>query len=526
MRKKVHGFGWRVARGAWSADRRCADSGGVWLAALLLGLTLELGWAAGPPPRPAEPAFPAPPPAENAVASTPTVIVLPTNPSPPAFIDYDGDGLADLLVIDASAKELLVYRQRSNGFPHDPDQVLGLPPQTVWVSLLEVDVHPGRELLFSTATGLVYSWQTAGRFEAEQRPLIHASQVFTNSDYPYVAYGLSTNRVGTNGFIPVISDDHAVVYRRGTNAAWQPEPPLPLKLIRSSWGLDSDPRLPDWTLGAAPGRRVRAAQFFRAKPEPRLKEAPETEVLRRLVGEMNKTPAASPPIIERLDVDGDGQEDALVWQGGGKNPLEFKTDIYVFLRGADHQLPARPSQTLHARGLPIPLGNTTTWSPMGRLKGDGSPQVVLLEFNTRFATASGLLDTAISHGLNWLLTVRPFRNGYFSASPEASVPVKLMAPYTVLTGWNIFITGDFNADGRPELLIRRSDTQWQVFFSTADGSWFNPQPALKFEAAARGYPEIRDLNADGRADILWHEPEAHRLSVFLTPPARGNAQHP
>jgi hypothetical protein len=40
----------------------------------------------------------------------------------------------------------------------------------------------------------------------------------------------------------------------------------------------------------------------------------------------------------------------------------------------------------------------------------------------------------------------------------------------------------------------------EYFFSTADGRWFVPQPALTFDAPARGYCEVNDLNGDGLAE--------------------------
>ena len=62
--------------------------------------------------------------------------------------------------------------------------------------------------------------------------------------------------------------------------------------------------------------------------------------------------------MDRVDVDGDGREDLVLWQVSGK--LDIKTDIYIFLRGADQKWPERPTQVLHCRGLPIPTGSDVT----------------------------------------------------------------------------------------------------------------------------------------------------------------------
>ncbi len=100
---------------------------------------------------------------------------------------------------------------------------------------------------------------------------------------------------------------------------------------------------------------------------------------------------------------------------------------------------------------------------MHDLDGDGYCELVLLEFKTSITSASGLVETALSHGLDWSLTIRSFHHGAFSRSPDASVPVTMVLPAEVLAGWPIFIQGDFNGDGRPDLLVRRSETQWNIF---------------------------------------------------------------
>jgi hypothetical protein len=137
------------------------------------------------------------------VVLSPRLITLPASAGLPRFADVDGDGRADLLVIDLGEKTLLNYHQQPGGFANAPDQVVPLPPQTVWVAPCDVDAHPGLELLMCTAAGLVYSRQDAGQFESERRPLIQGSQVFTNFDHPVLTL-LTTDKAGTNDSIPVI----------------------------------------------------------------------------------------------------------------------------------------------------------------------------------------------------------------------------------------------------------------------------------------------------------------------------------
>ncbi len=468
-------------------------------AVILMILTADAGWA-GP------------------VVISPQLITLPGNASEPMFVDLNGNGRCSMLVIDPVEKKLFNYRQYPNGFSNAPDQAIALPPQTAWAAPCDVEAHPGLELLFSTATGLVYSRQDAGLFESERHTLIEANQLFTNFDFPILTR-LSTNKIGTKELIPVISAGQAVPYRRNSAYEWSPEPPLALSTKETMWRVRRD----QWTLGANSGHSVRVQQSFLATPGAKRDETPENETIRKLIDEMKKDPARGYSGTNRMDVDGDGREDLVLWRVSGK--LDVKTDVYVFLRGADQKLPEHPTQTLHCSGFPIPAGATEKTSPLVDLAGDGGCELVLLELKSNFATPSGILESwqLASTGLEWSLTIRTFNHGGFARIPDTSVSVTAILPSEVLDAWPLFIYGDFNGDGRPDLVVRRGETQWYVYYSTNDGHWFAPQPALAFDAPDPGYAEITDLNGDGLSDIIWHEMGKPNLSIFMSPsrPAKG-----
>jgi hypothetical protein len=457
------------------------------------------------------------------VVLSPELITLPASTSMPRFADVDGDGRSDLLVVDRVERTLLNYHQRPDGFTNAPDQIIPLPRQTAWVGPCDVDAHPGLELLMSTPAGLVYSWQNAGLFESERRTLIEASQVFTNADFPVMAL-LNTNKPGTNDLIPAISARQAVLYRRNSAYEWSPGPPQTLDAAPAGWSANRDWWGDEWTVGPNPAHCLRVYQSLRAKPEPKRDQEPENVTIRKLIDDMKKDGKTNPPQIERMDVDCDGREDLVLWQLKDM-PLP-KTDIYIFVRGADQKLPERPTQVLHCRGFPIPIGSTYERSPVHDLNGDGVCELVLLEFKTSVISANGVLELMLSHGIDWAVTIRTFQHDAFSGSPDASVPVKGILPSQALAGWSFFIQGDFNGDGRPDLLVRRSDTQWNIFFSTTDGRWFAPQPAMTLDTPLQGFMEINDLNGDGLADIIWHDLDKNNLYIYLSPSPQPKGSRP
>jgi len=458
------------------------------------------------------------------VTLSPQLLTLPAGNSGLLFVDIDGDGRSDLLVIDPMERKLLNYHQRPDGFSNSPDQSIPLPPQTAWVAPCDVDAHPGLELLFSTAAGLVYSRQNAGLFESERHTLIDANQVFSNFDFPILTR-LDTNNAGTNVSIPVITAEQAVLYRRDNTYQWSPGPPLALDAKETRWHTNLDSWWDSqWTLGPNPGQSLRVRQVLLPKSDAKGNEEAETETIRKISDDLKKKANAGPPRTVRMDVNGDGREDLVLWQVSGK--MDTKTEIYVFLRGTDQKLPEHPTQILHCRGFPIPTGSTSQISPVIDLNGDGICELVLLELKSSITSVSGAVETALSHGLDWSLTVRSFHNGAFSRSPEASVVVTGLLSAEASREWPIFILGDFNGDGRPDLFFRRSETLWNVYFSTTDGSWFSPQPAMNFETPDQGYIEIKDLNGDGLSDIIWHEPDERRLSIFMSPPRQTKGKNP
>jgi hypothetical protein len=245
------------------------------------------------------------------VVLSPQSITVPASTSMVRFVDVDGDGRSDLLVLDPEEKKLLIYHQHPDGFTNAPDQVIALPPQTAWVAPCDVDAHPGLELLMSTATGLVYSRQDAGLFESERRPLITASQVFTNFDSPFLAL-LNTNKAGTNDLIPVISARQAVLYHRNSAYEWSPGPPLAFHEEPTGWYVGRDWRGDNWTLGPNPAHHLQVYQSLRTKPEPKRDQQPENDTIRKIIDDMKKTDKANPPQMPACTGAGEGMGNGAV----------------------------------------------------------------------------------------------------------------------------------------------------------------------------------------------------------------------
>lgn len=437
-------------------------------------------------------------------------ITIPTRAHVSGFADIDNDGLLDLLVVGPAENTLWIYRQRASGFGDTPDQAIKLPPQTAWIALCDVDAHPGPALLMSTATGLVYLRQNHGVFESQPRTLVRADQVFTNG-VPTLLTSFAGQKDGTNGVIPVISANQALLYQRNGAFEWSPGPPMPLHLTRTYW----DANRGEWMLASTPSHSMHIRQSFLAHPGGNPEKKAENGAVRKILQDMEKRDASGRNHgMDHVDVNGDGREDLVLWQlTADPDP---KTNVVVFLRDADNRLPEQPTQVLHCRGFPIPVGPQQRVSPMCDLNGDGRCELVLVALKVVITSWSSMLEMFLSHGVDWELTVRSFHRDGFSRSPDASIPMTTVLPDEQGAQQFFLIDGDFNGDGRRDVLVKRSPTQWDVFLSSTNGSWFAPQPGLTFEIPTEGHFEIKDLNGDGVSDLVVHATDEPRLFIFLS----------
>jgi hypothetical protein len=424
--------------------------------------------------------------------------------------DIDNDGLTDLLAIVPLERQLQVFRQQKSGFTTTPDQTIALPEQTAWVGSYDVDAHPGKELLLSTAAGIFYLRQNNGVFEQSLRTLIEEQQVFL-TEYPKIM-AESDKTEDVNEFIPVIFPNHAVLYEKNKDSQWRPDRNLDLHMTNSRWQREHL----DWMAGPNRSQSVSIRTWFRLyEEEDRIDEwKAESPTVQKLIDDVRRYEGSSTHGVKRMDVNGDGREDLVLWKS--QRNFNPKTVVLVLIRGRDGQLPERPTHMLRGSGVPVRINREQGVSPMWDLDGDGKCELILLALKTRVMSWTGLVDIALTGGVDWIFTVRSGRDGDYSGGPDFQMDITSRTPSDESVEWMFQIDGDFDGDGRVDIFLERSSNQYDVYLSDTDTGFFRRESPLNFKAPVEAWTHIDDFNGDGISDLFVQERRVTRVTMFLS----------
>jgi len=222
--------------------------------------------------------------------------------------------------------------------------------------------------------------------------------------------------------------------------------------------------------------------------------------------------------VEKRDINNDGNEDVIL--SHLQQGIDVKTNVIIFKRREDGKLSEKPDQILRCRGIPI-IGDypgPSYWTPFFDIDNDGFLDIVFMELKTIPTSVSAFFEMLASKGMDWTLTVRLYKSGKgFSDKADFKMDFKAMLPFFENFADLINLEGDFNADGRKDIIIRRSPTQSDIYFSSLSNGFFEREPKLQFEMPAEeGWTSVEDLNGDGISDVYLINYEKGRITVFLS----------
>ena len=146
----------------------------------------------------------------------------------------------------------------------------------------------------------------------------------------------------------------------------------------------------------------------------------------------------------------------------------------------------------HEGGVQIIMtsGPAPTYDPRNDFNGDGRSDILWRHDDGRLT--------------DWLGAT----NGGFSDNPANALT-------WVPTEWHVVGTGDFNGDGRDDILWRHDDGRLTDWLGATNGGFSdNPANALTWVPTEWHVAGTGDFNGDGRDDILWRHDDG-RLTDWL-----------
>jgi hypothetical protein len=427
--------------------------------------------------------------------------------------DINGDGLVDLLALVQRDKKAFIYLQNSSGFPATPTQSIEFPDGTAWIALHDVDRHGGDEMLISTTEGLDYYRQNNGVFEIRPEKLIDAGQVFLSETRP-IFIDPNKQPDDLKNTIPVVFSDHTMIYRMDESYRLNPEEKVQHQFKSSMEKFNWN----SWSVGGRESDQIRIRTLARGKSEDGDLKKPEEEndYIKNMVKKIKEKEMQACSVV-REDINGDGNEDVVLVHL--VQDVDVKTNFVIFPRQKDGKLAEKPSQVLRCRGMPVwgDYPGPSYFSPFVDINKDGYPEIVMIELKDRLLSISSLLEAVISKGLDWVLTVRQFKEGKgYSNRADFKMDVTTMLPMSEQFVYSINFDGDFNADGRPDLIIRRDFTQCNIYFSSLATGYYERESKLQLEVLPGGRLFVEDFNSDGISDIYVIDYEKGKIAVFLS----------
>ena len=431
--------------------------------------------------------------------------------------DIDADGLTDLLMVSA-AGTCIVYHQESAGFPSTPTQRFKFPDSTFWFYLKDIDGDSKVELIISTREGIFFYRPKEPMFDLAPVHMIKHTQFDGYGD----VIGVKSPNWMNDSFkellqkgLPIITPDKIIVYHGFQNDRATSQTTYNISLDTKVFSQNH------YMLNIGAQRPEMIDIYVTAN---RTKDESKEIVSGTEFSFWNKEwlrVLESDDIFEndsvRMDLNGDGHQDLINWFI--PRDIDPRTTFQIFWARDDGRLPPGPDKLLRLRGMPALFGYSPrfTISPFCDVNADGLLDIVLLEITNKPLSVRSFLEMVTSEGMNWTFTVRLLNlKGNFSDKPDFSIEIIAVLPFTMYFADIINLTSDFNGDGRPDLLVRRTLNRIDVYFSSKGNDMFNRKPDLVFDVPSDAWHEIADYNHDALSDFCVVDMEHNNLIIYLS----------
>jgi len=169
------------------------------------------------------------------------------------------------------------------------------------------------------------------------------------------------------------------------------------------------------------------------------------------------------------------------------------------------------------------------WNPVGDFNGDGKVDVMMIQTGTagyvNYATTDNVFQTVPISGMHFntaspiwnlvgdfngdgktdVLMIESGTTGYVNYATDNGFSSVRVTGMHFNTGgaWNI--VGDFNGDGKADVLMIQTGSAGYVNYGTVNGFQTVPISGMHFNTASPGWNLLGDFNGDGKTDVLMIE---------------------
>ena len=448
------------------------------------------------------------------------------------YCDLDADGLEDILLRDRNHISVF-YQDPSVGFNPRPDTEFDLAkaPGVLWSAALG---GKGSTLLLATSNGVSELCFTNRTTSPVWRPLIRQATVIPagmeREPSSVVRFPLSVGRTNEPPLILLPVAGQLEVWQR--RSEWQAVQKLTGVAEAHVWPMVRAPgygRVLELNLsvGELNGdgyedlmvRRVQpngehTYRFFPQRPDGTFASEPV----------MSYTEAPDPDSwLCWVDVNRDGRPDLVKGIASGEpwflpGTQSRKVLVGVYVADAQGRIPARPQYVFRK-------SDAMAVVPVTDIDGDGYPDLALGSASADTREEVRQMITAKQFPLT--LKLHFYRPGIgFAATPDCQAlatfgldqrSLSLAGPnaeYLQRVG-NFY--GDFDGDGKKDLLVRESSDEISVYRFISREQGFSRERLVRFDCGdvVDGFA-VRDLNGDGISDLVVRTQKPNSVKVFTS----------
>jgi hypothetical protein len=450
--------------------------------------------------------------------------------------DLDGDGLKDLVLLDATNLSIF-YQDPKRGFTREPQQTYRLEPRPclVWAAKLG---KPAGSLLVMTSDGVTELCFTNRTGSPVMRQIIRQSTIVPEAmdaaegtNFMMLPLSVATGRDWPLLLVPAADGIQVWQSRSDRDDEWRQAQVI-------SHAIDADLR----PSVANPGYTTSLG--FNLSVGDVNGDGRDDLIVRRSSGwtntytlylqQTNGLFALEPALTYAdrcqshswlcwADLNRDGKVDLIksVWL----NEPSFlpgipsgKVLVSAYIADGHGKIPAEPQQVFRKNDWMAAL-------PVVDVDGDGFPDLVL-----------GYSHTEDKEGLRKMITAKKldYSLRFYFYRPGAGFPKEADCQRDVvihldraelLLSWSrsqyferyVKLGGDFNGDGKTDLLVRDHGDDISVYFFVSREKGFSPEPDLRFSC-----PEpieewqVTDLNNDGISDLIVKLAKQKGFRIFIS----------